>query len=117
MRRTVALRQAAGLKRIASHGLKMWAVCARRCPLSVSLTLSAAQARMLGLKPGTAARFEVASGRITATRSPKALGLKVHRAARRALARARRVSALLEAVAGAPPEPLRSARLSTTLRR
>jgi hypothetical protein len=115
--RTISLRRGAGLKRIASRGLRMWAACARRCPLSAELTLSAAQARRLGLKPGRMKRYEVAAGRTTATRTPRVLALKVRRSARRALARARRVGALLEAVAGKSPDPLRILKLSKTLRR
>ena len=75
------------------------------------------QARKLGLKPGRAKRYEVASGRTTATPTPKVLVLNVRRVARKALTRARRVGALLEAVAGTAPNPLRTAKLSTTLRR
>jgi hypothetical protein len=115
--RAVSLRRAAGLPRIAKHGLRLWAACARRCPLSGQLTLTAAQAKRLGLKPGRAKRYQVASGRTTATTTPKVLVLEVRRTARKALARARRVGALLEAVSGTAPNPLRTARLSTTLRR
>ncbi|MBA3263593.1 MAG: S8 family serine peptidase, partial [Thermoleophilaceae bacterium] len=115
--RGISLRREAGLRRIASRGLRLWAACARRCPLSAELTLSAAQARRMGLKPGRAKRYEVATGRTTATRTPKVLTLKVRRSARKALARARRVGALLEAVAGTAPDPLRIAKLSRTLRR
>jgi subtilisin-like proprotein convertase family protein len=117
VKRTISVRRTAGLRRIASRGLKLWAACARRCPLSAELTLSAAQARRLGLKPGTAKRYELASRRTTATRSPKTLSLAIRRSARKALSRARRVSALLEAVAGTAPDPVRVAKLSTTLRR
>jgi subtilisin-like proprotein convertase family protein len=116
-KRTVSVRRAAGLRRIARRGVGLWAACARRCPLSAELTLSAAQARRLGLKPGRARRYEVAAGRTTATRTPKVLKLSVRRSARTALARARRVGALLEAVAGRAPDPLRILRLSKTLRR
>jgi subtilisin-like proprotein convertase family protein len=115
--RTIDLRRTVGLRRIASRGMRLWAVCARTCPLSAQLTLSAAQARRLGLKPGHAKRYELAAGRTTATRTPKVLALKVHRSARRALARAHRVGALLEAIAGKAPNPRRVAKLSTTLRR
>jgi subtilisin-like proprotein convertase family protein len=117
LKRSVSLRRSAGLKRIASRGLRLWAACERRCPLSAKLTLSAAQARRLGLKPGKAKRYQVALRRTTATRTPKVLVLAVRRSARKALGRARRVGALLEAVAGAAPNPLRTAKLSTTLRR
>jgi subtilisin-like proprotein convertase family protein len=115
--RAVSLRRAAGLRRIASRGLRLWAACARRCPLRAEVTLTAKQARRLGLRPGHAKRYEVASGKTTATRAPKLLVLKVRRVARKPLARARRVGALLEAVAGTAPDPLRTAKLSTTLRR
>jgi subtilisin-like proprotein convertase family protein/subtilisin family serine protease len=117
LKRSVSLRRSAGLKRIASRGLRLWAACARRCPLSAKLSLSAAQARRLGLKPGKAKRYQLASRRTTATRTPKVLVLTVRRSARKALARARQVGALLEAVAGTAPEPLRTAKLSRTLRR
>jgi hypothetical protein len=43
--------------------------------------------------------------------------LKVRREARKKLARAHRVAALLEAVAGTAPDPLLTAKLTTTLRR
>jgi subtilisin-like proprotein convertase family protein len=117
LKRAVSLRRSAGLKRIASRGLRLWAACARRCPLSTKLTLSAAQARRIGLTPGKAKRYRLASRRTTATRTPKVLVLAVRRNARKALGRARQVAALLEAVAGSAPEPLRTAKLSTTLRR
>jgi subtilisin-like proprotein convertase family protein len=115
VKRTLTLLREAGPRRIASTGLRLWAACARRCPLRAQLTVSATAARRLGLKPGTASRYELGSGRITATPAPKTLNVRVHRGPRKALARARKVSALLEAVAGTTPS--RSARLSTTLRR
>jgi subtilisin-like proprotein convertase family protein len=115
--RAISLRRSAGLARIASRGLRLWAVCERSCPLRAQLTLSAAEARRLGLRRRGSARYEAAAGRITAGRTPRVLKLTVRRAARRPLARARRVGALLEAVAGTTPEPLRTARLSKTLRR
>ncbi len=117
LKRTISVRREAGLRRIASRGLKLWAACARRCPLTAELTLSAAQARELGLKPGRARRYELSSRRITATRSAKTLSLAIRRSARKALSRARRVSALLETIAGTAPDPVRVAKLSTTLRR
>jgi len=117
LKRAVSLRRSAGLKRIASRGLRLWAACVRQCPLSAKLTLSAAQARRIGLKPGNAKRYRLAARRTTAGRTPKVLVLAVRRSARKALGRARRVAALLEAVAGSAPEPLRTAKLSTTLRR
>jgi hypothetical protein len=117
LKRTISVRRAAGLRRIAARGLRLWAACVRRCPLSAKLTLSAAQARKLGLRPGSAKRYELATRRITATRSAKTLSLAIRPGARKALSRARQVSALLEAVAGTAPDPVRVAKLSTTLRR
>jgi subtilisin-like proprotein convertase family protein len=102
--RTISLRRSAGLKRIASRGMRMWAVCSERCPLSGKLTLSAKDARRLGLKARGSARMQVASGRTTGTAGkPTRLTLKVRRGAKKALTKARKVSALLEAVAGTAP--------------
>jgi hypothetical protein len=115
LKRTISLRAGAGLSRVASRGLKLWAAATRSSPLSASLSVSAAQARRIGLKPGKGKRLTVATGSTTATTAPKLLTLKVRRSARKALARARRVGTLLEAVAGEAPEPLRSAKLSKTL--
>jgi hypothetical protein len=117
MKRSISLRRGAGLGRIASRGLRLWAAATRSSPLSGSLSVSAAQARRLGLKPGKRKRLTIATAEMTATRSPKLLTLKVGRKARRAFTRARRVGALLEAVAGVAPEPLRTVKLSKTLRR
>ena len=65
VKRGVSLMRGAGLARIASRGMRLWAACARRCPLRGELSLSAALARKLGLKPGRAKRYEVASARTT----------------------------------------------------
>jgi Bacterial Ig-like domain len=115
--RTISLRRSAGLRRIASRGLRLWAICSDACPLSGKLTLSARTARRIGLKPSGSARMQVASGRATApATTPTRLTLKVRRGARKALRRATRVTALLEAVAG-PPATSRTATRATTLRR
>ena len=115
--RTVSLRRSAGLRRIVSHGLRLWALCSDSCPLRGKLTLAARAARKIGLKPKGSARMQVASGRATAAaNTPTRLTLKVRRTARTALRKARRVGALLEAVAG-PPDLSRSAKRSMTLRR
>jgi hypothetical protein len=117
VKRSISLRRGAGLGRIASRGFRLWAAATRSSPLSGSLSVSAAQARRLGLKPGNRKRLTIATADMTATRSPKLLTLKLGRKARRAFTRARRVGALLEAVAGVAPEPLRTVKLSKTLRR
>jgi subtilisin-like proprotein convertase family protein len=116
--RTISLRRSAGLRRIVSHGLRLWSVCSERCPLSGKLSVSAAVARRLGLKARGTARMDVASGRATVPAgSPTRLTLKVHRAAKKALRKARRVRTLLEAVAGTAPNPRRTAARGLTLRR
>jgi subtilisin-like proprotein convertase family protein len=116
--RTISLRRSAGLRRIASRGLRLWAVCSKRCPLSGKLTLSAKTARRIGLKPRGSRRMQVASGRATVpTGTPARLTLKVRAGARKALRKARRVDALLEAVAGTAPDPRRRASRGITLRR
>jgi hypothetical protein len=115
LKRSITLRRGAGLRRIASRGLRLSAAATRSSPLSASLSLSAAQARRIGLKPGKRKRLTVAATDTTAGRTPKVLTLKLGRKARRAFTEARRVAALLEAVAGEAPEPLRTAKLSKTL--
>jgi hypothetical protein len=115
--RTISLLRSAGLKRIASRGLRLWAICSESCPLLGKLTLSARSARRIGLKPSGSARTRVASGRATAAANrPIRLTLTVRRGAREALRKAKRVSALLEAVAG-PPSLSRTATRGMTLRR
>lgn len=116
--RTISLRRSAGLRRIVSRGLGMWAVCSERCPLSAKLTLSANHARRIGLKPRGSARMQVAAGRTTGTAGkPTRLTLKVRRGAKKALTKAGKVSALLEAVAGTAPDPRRPVTRRITLRR
>jgi hypothetical protein len=115
LKRSVSLRRSAGLKRIASRGLRLWVAATRSSPLSGTLSLSAKQAKRIGLKPGHRKRMTIATTSTTASTTPKLLTLKPGRLVRRAFARARRVGTLLEAVAGAAPQPLRTAKLSKTL--
>jgi subtilisin-like proprotein convertase family protein len=114
----VSLRRSAGLKRVVSRGLRLWAVCSERCPLSGRLTLSAKDARRIGLRPRGSARMRVAAGRTTAPADKATrLTLKVRRGARKAMSNARRVRALLEATAGTAPNPRRPVSRAITLRR
>jgi subtilisin-like proprotein convertase family protein len=116
--RTISLRRSAGLASVVSRGLRLWAVCSERCPLSGKVTLSARDARRIGLKPRDSKRIQVAAGRTTAEADkPTRLTLKVGRAAKKALRQARRVRALLEAVAGGASEPRRTVSRTLTLRR
>jgi Bacterial Ig-like domain len=118
LRRTISLRRSAGLRGIVSHGLRLWAVCSERCPLSGKLTLSAKDARRIGLRPRGSRRMQIAAGRATAPAGkPTRLTLKVRRGAKQAMSRARRVRARLEATAGISPDPRRTVSRAITLRR
>jgi hypothetical protein len=118
LNRAISLRRSAGLRRVVSKGQRLWAVCSERCPLNGKLSLSAREARRIGLRPRGSRRTEVAAGSVTAPAGSAArLTLKVRRGARKAMSRARRVAALLEATAGAPPNPSRPVQRAITLRR
>ena len=117
LKRKITLRQTAGLGRTVRRGMGLWAMCSEACPLTVGMSLSASAARKLGLKPGKAARMQIASGRLSGGPSAKRLTVKVKRSAKKALLRARSVTPLLEAVAGTPPDPQRRARRSLKLSR
>jgi subtilisin-like proprotein convertase family protein len=114
--RTVSLRRSAGLKRVVSRGLRLWAVCSQSCPLSAKLTISAKEARRIGLEPRRSTQIQVASGRATgAAGKPTRLTLEVRRGAKKAMRKARMLRAFLEAVAGT--EPRRAISRTITLRR
>jgi subtilisin-like proprotein convertase family protein len=116
--RTVSLRRGAGLRRIVSGGLRLWAMCSAQCPLGGKLTLSAKDARRVGLKPRGSKRMQVAAGKTTAPPGkPARLTLKVRRGAKKAMGKARRLRALLETVAGTAPNPRRKVSRTLTLRR
>ena len=116
--RPISLRRSAGLRRVVAGGLRLWAVCSRQCPLSGKLTLSAKDARRIGLKPRGSKRMQVAGGKATAqARKPARLTLKVRSGAKKAMRKARSVRALLETVAGRAPDPRRKASRTLTLRR
>jgi subtilisin-like proprotein convertase family protein len=118
LRRTISLRRSAGLARIVSSGLRLWAVCSAQCPLGAKLTLSAKHARRIGLKPRGSKRMQVAAGKTTGRAGkPARITLKVRPGAKKALRNARRVPAVLEAVAGTAPSPRRTVSRVITLRR
>jgi subtilisin-like proprotein convertase family protein/subtilisin family serine protease len=117
LRRAISLRRSAGLKRVVARGLRLWTGCSDRCTMSGRLTLSASGARRIGLKPGRSARMTVAAGEaIAPSGTTSLLALKVRPVARKAMSKARRVDALLEAVAGADPVT-RTAKRGITLHR
>jgi hypothetical protein len=116
--RTVSLRRSAGLRRIVPRGLRRWAVCSEQCALRSKLTLSAKDARRIGLKARGSKRMQVAAGRTTAPAGkPARLTLKVRRGAKKAMRNARRVRAMLETTAGTVPNPRRTVSRTLMLRR
>jgi hypothetical protein len=117
VKRKVTLLRTLGPARIARRGLRYTVACARTCSLGGSATIAPRSARRLGLRPGEAKRYRLASGTATVGRTPKLLKLGVRRAARGPLRVARKVSVLVELTAGRAPEPSRTASLSRTLRR
>ena len=116
LRRPVTLRSAAGLKRIAARGMSLWTVCSKSCVLRGALRISAASARRLGLKPKSAERLTIASGRAATSLSPKKLTLEVSSSAKKALRGAKRLTALLKASTGSASTGRRSASRRLTLR-
>jgi hypothetical protein len=116
--RAVSLRRSGDLRRMSDNGLRFWVVCSERCPMSGKLTVSAASARRIGLRARGSVRVMIASGNVSApARSPASLTLKVRRGAKKALRKAARLTAVLEAVAGSAPDPQRPAKRSLTLHR
>jgi subtilisin-like proprotein convertase family protein len=116
--RPVSLLRSAGAARVAERGLKLWAACLESCPISGKLTLSPRTARRIGLRPRGTARMSIASGRVTAPSGrPTRLTLRVRKGAKKALSRASKVGALLEAVAGLKSGQRTTAKRSLTLRR
>jgi hypothetical protein len=79
--------------------------------------MASRSARRLGLSPSVAGRYRLATAAASVARTPKLLKLGVRRAARGPLRLARKVTVLVELTAGRAPEPIRTARLSRTLRR
>jgi hypothetical protein len=116
--RAVSLRRSAGLRRIASGGLRLWGVCSAQCVLAGKLTASAREARRIGLKPRGSRPVQLAAGKsTTAAGKPARLTLKVRRRAQKALRKARSVRTTLEAVAGNRPDARRIVSRPLTLRR
>jgi len=117
VKRGIVLRRSAGLRRVASSGLRLWAACTRACPLSARLTVSSAEARRLDMRRTGSAPVELGSGAVGASTAGAPLTLNVSKAAKRRLERVRAAKVLLEVVAGTPPDLRRSATLRMTLRR
>jgi hypothetical protein len=116
--RTVELRRDAGLRRIAKRGLRLWAAATRASSLSARLTLSGKEARRRHLTRARGSdRYALASGKVAAGGTSKPLTIRIVRASRRALAKARAVSGRLELTAGAADGTSRAASMRTTLRR
>ena len=118
LKRKVKLRRSAGLDRIAGRGMGLWAVCSRACSVRGALRISAARARDLGVKPTPAAgsTVAIAAGRADSGASGAKLTLRVPAALKKALRGASRLTARLEASAGASGTSLRRASRRLTLR-
>ena len=95
LERRVAIRRAAGLRRIAAKGLRLSAACTGGCALRATLSVAG--------KP------------VAATQSPGALTLRANGKAKAKLRKARRLRALLDVVTVA--QPSLAAQLRITLRR
>jgi subtilisin-like proprotein convertase family protein len=113
---TVRLRRESALKRVIGSGLRLGTACSRRCALRGELGLSATSARKLGMKPKSARRITIASGRARVGPSPRKLVLKVPPHVGQALRGARQVTALLEVSAGSGSTGQRRASRRLTLR-
>ena len=116
LHQTVRLWRGSALKRVVGQGLRLVTACSRRCALRGELGLSAATARKLGMKPNSARRVTIASGRAEVGPSPRQLVLKVSPQVARALRGARKVTVLLEVSAGSQSTEERRASRRLTLR-
>jgi subtilisin-like proprotein convertase family protein len=118
LRRPVALSRAAGVRRVASRGLRLWAACDGGCSVHGRLTIGARTARRLGLRgsEGSAVAIGTGSARATAG-TPSRLVLRLSRRSRRALRNSRGVSATLEAIVTGVSGPAGRAMRGLTLRR
>jgi subtilisin-like proprotein convertase family protein len=113
--KAVALRPTLKPSRIASRGLKLAGECSSACTMSGRLIVSAATARRLGIrtKGGSVAigsgHVDAAAGRTTS------FTVRLTRAARTALSRARAADLTLEVVVNAAGSPSRRATRRVTL--
>jgi subtilisin-like proprotein convertase family protein/subtilisin family serine protease len=118
LKRKVTLHRSAGLERIAGRGMSLWSVCSEDCSLRGALRISAAKARKLGVKPTPVAGSSVAiaAGRADSGALPAKLTLRVPAKLRKTLRGAGRLTARLEASAGASGTSRRKASRRLTLR-
>jgi hypothetical protein len=116
LNQTVRLRRQSVLSRVIRSGLRLGTACSSRCALRGELGLSATSARKLGMKPKSARRVTIASGRARVGPSPRKLVLKVPPRIGRALRGARQVTVLLEVSAGSGSTEERQASRRLTLR-
>ena len=116
LNQTVRVRRQSALNRVIGSGLRLGTVCSSRCSLRGELGLSATSARKLGMRPKSARRVTIASGRARVGPSPRKLVLKVPPRVGRALRGARQVPVLLEVSAGSGSTEERRASRRLTLR-
>jgi hypothetical protein len=94
--RTVTLRPELRPARVASHGLKLAAICSDRCTIASRLIVSGAGARRLGIRSGGRS-VAIGSARVDASASAaRTFTVRIARGVRRALSRAKRADLTLE---------------------
>jgi subtilisin-like proprotein convertase family protein len=114
----VTLTRAAGLRRIASRGLRLGGICSERCSLSGSLSLRRREARGIGLRAPGSGPITMAQGAARASSSRISLTLRVASSHRRALSRVRRaLKPTLETLVRGATGPGERASLRLLLRR
>ena len=106
-----------GLGRVAGRGLAFAGRCSEQCSLSAKLLMRAPDARRHGLKAPGARPVAVAGGSARSSAGTTRLVLRLTKASRKALRRARSVNVTFEAVVRARSGPSHKASHRLTLRR
>jgi Bacterial Ig-like domain len=118
LRRPVVLSRAAGIARMASRGLRLWAACDTACGLRGQVTIGERTANRMGLRTSGRSAVAVGTGSSRAAAGTTSrLVLRLSRRSRRALLSSRGVSATLEATVTGASGPAQRAARRLTLRR
>jgi hypothetical protein len=88
-RRPITLSRAAGLRRVVGRAIRLGGICSEPCTIRGRLALSRREARRVRLRTRSTGPVTVAAGTVRASSPPATLALRVGRACRRALRRAR----------------------------
>jgi subtilisin-like proprotein convertase family protein len=105
------------LRRVARRGLPFTGKCAEQCSIAANLLLSARDARRHGLRAPGSEPLPVAGDSARPSATTSRLVLRLSKASRKALLRARRVNLTLDAKVSAPPGPPHRTSYRLTLRR